>query len=75
MLKNIYIITNIDEIYPDFNKKPTDSIAKIQVLNVYTSKNIESYLDQFIKQIYNNNIKENKTFYILRKEGIKQFIQ
>jgi hypothetical protein len=74
MLKNIYMITNIDEVYPDFNKKVTDSIAKIEIVNVYTSKNLEKYLNQFTGCIYNNKVKVNKTYYILRKEGIKQFI-
>ena len=68
MLKNIYMITNIDEVYPDFNKKATDSIAKIEIVNVYSSKNLEKYLNQFTDSVYNDKVKVSKTHYILRKE-------
>jgi len=74
MLKNIYMVTNIDEVYPDFNKKATDSIAKIEIVNVYTSKNLEKYLNQFADYIYNDKVKVDKTYYILRREGVEQFI-
>ena len=74
MLKNIYMITNIDEVYPDFNKKPTDSIAKIEVLDIYQSKDLEKYLYQFENNIYNGKVKSNKTFYVLRKEDLKEIL-
>lgn len=63
------MIKNIDEVYPDFNKKSTHSIARIDVLNVYESKNIESYLNLFVSNIYGDKVKPNTTFYILRKDN------
>lgn len=73
-MKNIYLIKNVNKVFPDFNKKPTDAIAKIDVLNVYKSKDLENYLNKFVNNIDNRKVKADNTFYILRKGNLNEIL-
>jgi hypothetical protein len=79
-LENIYVITNTDEVYPDFNRKPTDTISKIKIIPIYKSViGIDSHLkkisDSIFNSFYESNLSEKiKVYYVLRKEGIKGYL-
>lgn len=74
-LEGIFIITDIDDIFPDFNKSIKDTIAKIQYIDVDLElPEIDEYLDNFSKSFIDEQLKIDSTYYIIRKEGITDYI-
>ena len=74
-IEKIFIITNVDEVYPDFNKSSNDTIAKIEIINpVLNSKDLYNYLSDFSQSFINRNYEINTVVYIQRKEGIQEYI-
>lgn len=83
-LENIYIIINTDDVYPESNGKPTDTISKIKIIRVNKLViNIDNNLKRISDSIFNSfeelnlekKIKSNNIYYVLRKEGIKDYVQ
>jgi hypothetical protein len=83
-LESIYVFINTDEVYPDFNRKPTDTISKIKAIEVnksvvgiseYLKKISDSISNSFYDPKLDEKIKYKNIYYVLRKDGMNDYFQ
>lgn len=74
-IDGIFIITDIDDKYPDFNRTMNDTIAKIEYIKpALKNTDVHNYLYKFSHLFVDNQLNINTIYYIQRKEGLKKII-